>query len=96
MSATKPCADRVKRQEGLLDAYEGHRITVTRCPANGFWVECSCGMRPRKVGTKRAANVAGLAHHHDVGGCNCPPEVVALPYHPTYSGPGVPAPAAVS
>lgn len=65
--------------------HPGHALTVTVGEVGKAigraWVDCSCGL-VRVFPTKRAAVRAALLHHHDVGGCICPPSVLALEDHP--------------
>lgn len=65
--------------------HAGHAITVTGGgPFGRAWFDCPCGIK-RVFASKRAANTAALIHHHDVGGCNCPPALVAHEAHPAAS-----------
>ncbi len=64
----------------MIRNHPGHRITVTRGQVR-WHVECSCGL-DRRFASVTPANRAALAHHHAVGGCNCPAWLVARPYHP--------------
>lgn len=60
--------------------HPGHNITVTSGPVR-VHLECSCGI-DRRFASATPANRAALQHHHDVGGCNCPPQVLELEVHP--------------
>lgn len=68
-----------------LVMHPGHALTVTVGPVGRAvgraWVDCTCGLT-RAFASKRAANHAALLHHHDVGGCTCPPQVREHPDHP--------------
>lgn len=67
----------------MITPHLSHDITVTPGPVGRAWFECSCGIEQRRA-SKRAAVQAALVHHHDVGGCNCPPHVLELDIHPTH------------
>lgn len=72
-----------------------HVITVTGGgPFDRAWVDCSCGYT-LTCASKWTANRAGLRHHHETSGCNCPADVVASDVHPD-PGPGCPAPVAAA
>ena len=78
--------------------HPGHAITVTvtgNGPFGRAWVDCSCGFS-KTCASKRDANRTALAHHHAVGGCNCPPNVVASDVHPKNSGLAQPGPVAAA
>lgn len=66
----------------LIDCHPGHELQVTEGAFGRGYVDCECGYT-RVLGSKPAANRMALIHHHDVGGCNCPPHVVAHERHPT-------------
>lgn len=62
--------------------HPGHAITVTPGPFGRALFDCSCG--EAQVRASKSSGVrAALSHHHDVGGCNCPDSVIALPEHGT-------------
>lgn len=62
--------------------HAGHAITVTSGPFGRAFFDCSCG--ETQVRASKSSGVrAALSHHHDVGGCNCPDQVIALPEHGT-------------
>lgn len=63
-----------------LVMHPGHDITVTPTPIR-VYVECSCGLL-EVCANRSDANRNALAHHHYVGGCNCPERVRALDVHP--------------
>lgn len=66
----------------MITTLSAHAITVTPGPFGRAHLECPCGIE-RVFASKRAANRAGLVHHHRVnGGCTCPSEVVAHETHP--------------
>lgn len=65
----------------LVVPHEGHELMVTETVFGRAWFDCSCGVS-RVFPLKREATRAALLHHHDVGGCNCPPQVRAHPWHP--------------
>lgn len=73
-------------QHTRLQMHPGHDISVTEGVFGRGYLDCSCGLT-RTCPSKRAAQTAGLRHHHDVadppGSCNCPPAVVTHPDHPT-------------
>lgn len=64
-----------------LAGHPGHNITMTPGPFGRAYFECSCGEQQTRASKADAVRVA-LAHHHRVGGCNCPDDVKALPEHP--------------
>lgn len=79
-------------------SHPGHQINVTPGPAFGrLHVDCSCGLT-RVCASKFSANRVALIHHHEVDGCNCPPNVVAADVHPssTPTDPGQASPAPVA
>lgn len=65
--------------------HPGHALTVTVGPVGQAvgraWVDCTCGLT-RVHPTKSSATRTALQHHHDVGGCSCPPQVREHPDHP--------------
>lgn len=66
----------------VVRMHPGHAITVTPGPFGRAFFDCSCG--EAQVRASKSAGVrAALSHHHDVGGCNCPDPVIALPEHGT-------------
>lgn len=65
----------------VVPMHAGHEITVTPGAFGRSFFDCSCGEMQVRASKSQGVRVA-LAHHHDVGGCNCPPSVVALPEHP--------------
>lgn len=68
---------------GLVPCPPGHTVQVTEGVFGRGYVDCECTYT-RTLGNLRAANVVALSHVHAVQGkCTCPPEVVALSYHPT-------------
>lgn len=69
-----------QRNQQHVTPHPGHALTVTRGPFGRAYVDCACGVT-RTCPNKRAANVVALRHHHEVGGCNCPPHIVASPIH---------------
>lgn len=75
----------------MIAFHPGHDIYVTTADVR-VYVDCSCGLE-RRFASKPPAVRFALEHHHQVGGCNCPPDVVALDVHPI-PGPGQPAPVA--
>ena len=78
----------------LIACHPGHQLAVTEGVFGRGYVDCQCG-HSRVLGSKRAANVAALIHHHEVGGCNCPPQVVEHDVHPD-PRPGTTAPVAAT
>lgn len=64
--------------------HRGHAITVTPGPFGRAFFDCSCG----EAQVRASKSAGALAHHHDVGGCNCPESVIALPEHGARIGTG--------
>lgn len=61
--------------------HPGHPITVTPGAFGRGYAECACGWH-QTCASKFTATRAALNHHHQVGGCNCPPVVTAHDIHP--------------
>lgn len=67
------------RKRGIITTHPGHKIAVTDLNIR-WWTDCECGYTQQRA-SRTEALIDAFRHHHQAGGCNCPPEARDRPAH---------------